>query len=181
MGDPQTFGSHEVEEMIARIAGDLQVTLTSRGIENPAMIGIHTGGVWIAERLHRLLGIRDPLGSLDIGFYRDDFTRLGMQPVVRPSAIPFSVDGRHIILVDDVLQSGRTVRAALNEIFDFGRPASVTLVVLAEREGRELPIEPAIRGLSVQGQSHRVTLTGPDPLQLVIGQAKREARAGNAA
>ena len=77
------------------------------------MIGIHTGGAWLAERLHQLLAIREPLGTLDIAFYRDDFTRIGMNPLVRPSHLPVSVDNQHIILVDDVVQTGRTIRAAL--------------------------------------------------------------------
>lgn len=181
MSETRTLGSHEVDGLIARIANDLWADLSQRGIKDPLMIGIHTGGVWIAQRLHQILGIGEPLGSLDIGFYRDDFTRVGMHPVVRPSSIPFSLEGRHILLVDDVLQSGRTVRAALNEIFDYGRPASVTLVVLVERNGRELPIEPRVRGMKVDGRDNRVTLTGPHPLTLIIGQPKHEARAAGAA
>ncbi len=113
----------------------------------PLMIGIHTGGVWVADRLHRLLGLDEPLGILDISFYRDDFTRIGMHPQVRPSHLPVPVDDRHLILVDDVLQTGRTIRAALNVLFDYGRPASVILAALAERDGRQLPIEPNVVGL----------------------------------
>ena len=154
-----------VEGMAERIRAKLQ----TRGITNPAMIGIHTGGAWVAERLHTLLGIAEPLGTLDISFYRDDFTRIGMNPQVRPSNIPFDLDNRHVVLVDDVLQTGRTIRAALNEIFDYGRPASVMLVTLLERSGRELPIEPDVAGLSPPLQPHeQIKLNGPHPLELVI-------------
>lgn len=109
-------------------------------VDNPAIIGIHTGGVWVAEALHDLLDLEEAIGVIDVSFYRDDFSEKGLHPQVRPSEIPFEVEGRHLVLVDDVLFTGRTVRAALNEIFDYGRPASVTLAVLADRGGRELPI-----------------------------------------
>ncbi len=105
-----------------------------------ALVGIHTGGVWLAERLHRELGLALPLGMLDVSFYRDDFDQIGLHPQVKPSDIPFKVEGSHIILVDDVLYTGRTIRAAINELFDYGRPASVRLAALVDRGARELPI-----------------------------------------
>jgi pyrimidine operon attenuation protein/uracil phosphoribosyltransferase len=105
-----------------------------------AVVGIHTGGAWLAERLHRELALPIPLGTLDVSFYRDDFDQIGLHPQVRPSDIPFKVEGRHIILVDDVLYTGRTIRAAINELFDYGRPASVRLAALIDRGRRELPI-----------------------------------------
>lgn len=105
-----------------------------------ALVGIHTGGVWLAERLHSALGIALPLGLLDISFYRDDFDKTGLHPQVKPTRIPFEIDGRHVVLVDDVLYTGRTVRGAMNELFDFGRPASISLAVLIDRGGRELPV-----------------------------------------
>lgn len=159
----------DIEPLIERMAEDLQVLVAARDIPNPALVGVHTGGVWIAERLWTLLGINDPLGSLDISFYRDDFSRIGMNPQVRPSHLPFDVDGRHIILVDDVLYTGRTVRAALNELFDYGRPDSILLAVLVDRGGRELPIEANVVGtrLSLAPQEN-VKLTGPQPLNLVV-------------
>ena len=107
---------------------------------NPALVGIYSGGAWIAERLRELLGLPEEIGLIDVSFYRDDFAEKGLHPQVRPTAIPFDVEGRHLILVDDVLYTGRTTRAALNELFDYGRPASVGLAVLADRGGRELPI-----------------------------------------
>ena len=106
----------------------------------PALIGIFSGGAWIAERLKELLGLPEDIGLIDVSFYRDDFSEKGLRPQVKPTLIPFDVEGRHLILVDDVLYTGRTTRAALNELFDYGRPASVTLAVLADRGGRELPI-----------------------------------------
>lgn len=107
-----------------------------------ALVGIYTGGVWLAERLHAELGIQSGLGTIDVSFYRDDYGRIGLHPKVRPSTIPFSVEGRSIIIVDDVLYTGRTIRAALNELFDYGRPSRVDLAVLVDRGGRELPICP---------------------------------------
>ncbi|WP_153109585.1 bifunctional pyr operon transcriptional regulator/uracil phosphoribosyltransferase PyrR [Propionivibrio limicola] len=104
------------------------------------LVGIHSGGVWIARRLCQLLGLPEEIGMIDVSFYRDDFGEKGLHPQIRPTSIPFDVDGRPLILVDDVLYTGRTTRAAINELFDYGRPASVKLAVLADRGGRELPI-----------------------------------------
>jgi pyrimidine operon attenuation protein/uracil phosphoribosyltransferase len=120
------------------------------------VIGIHTGGVWIAERLHQALGLKLPIGALDVSFYRDDFRKIGLHRDVKPSDLPFEVDGRHIVLVDDVLYTGRTIRAAMNEIFDYGRPASIRLAALVDRGGRELPIAPQFLGAAIEleaGQS----------------------------
>ena len=105
-----------------------------------AMIGIHTGGAWLAERLHARLAIKEPLGLMDIAFYRDDYHAQGLHHDPKRTRIPFDVNGRELLLVDDVLYTGRTVRAAMNELFDYGRPASIALAVLADRGGRELPI-----------------------------------------
>ncbi len=110
------------------------------------LIGIRKGGVSIAKRLHERLQPSSPLGELDIAFYRDDFAQIGLHPVVGPSLVPFSVDNKTIILIDDVLASGRTVRAAMNEIFDYGRPARIVLAVLVQRAGHELPIRADIIG-----------------------------------
>src|SRR5262245_32553764 len=123
----------EAESLIERMEQQLRDLMAARSLSDPLMIGIHTGGVWVAQRLHARLGIREPLASLDISFYRDDFSRIGMHPQVRPSKIPTGVENRNIILVDDVLYTGRTIRAALNELFDYGRPTSVSLAVLIDR------------------------------------------------
>jgi len=104
------------------------------------MVGLYTGGAWLAERLHKDLAITTPLGLMDIAFYRDDYAARGLKHDPKRTKIPFDVNGSELLLVDDVLYSGRTVRAAMNELFDYGRPASIALVVLADRGGRQLPI-----------------------------------------
>ncbi|MEW8024213.1 MAG: bifunctional pyr operon transcriptional regulator/uracil phosphoribosyltransferase PyrR [Candidatus Thiodiazotropha sp.] len=162
--------ANEVRTLVDAMADKVRSLLNSREITDPLMIGIRTGGVWLAEILHNQLGLHDPLGTLDISFYRDDFTRIGMNPEVHPSDLPTPVDDRHIILVDDVLHTGRTIRAALNEIFDYGRPASIILATLVDRNGRELPIQPDVVGLHPElEQNQHITLIGPEPLGLVIG------------
>lgn len=163
--------TYDVEQMLNTMTAELRKQLDARGAADPLMIGIHTGGVWVAERLHHLLRLEEPLGKLDISFYRDDFTRIGLNPAVRPSQLPFTVDGRHIILVDDVLYTGRTIRAALNEIFDYGRPDSVLLATLVDRGGRELPIQADVVGEVMKLSAHeQVKLSGPTPLALSIKQ-----------
>ena len=160
---PQT--TIDIAATLAYMADELRPLLA----RNPIMIGVHTGGVWVAARLHSILGLTEPLGTLDISFYRDDFTRVGVNPQVKISNLPVNLEDRHVILVDDVLHTGRTIRAALNEIFDYGRPASVTLAVLICRDGRELPIEAQLIGhtLKLKARQH-IKLTGPEPLQLNV-------------
>ena len=118
--------------------------------EKLKLVGVHTGGVWLAERLKRDLDVAAPVGILDVSFYRDDFDQSGLKPDVRPSQIAFDVVGSHILLVDDVLNTGRTVRAAMNEIFDYGRPAKIDLAVLIDRGGRELPVAAGIVGATIE-------------------------------
>ena len=113
------------------------------------LIGIVTGGAWLAERLHHELKLEVPFGTLDVSFYRDDYQRKGLKHKVEPSEIPFEVEGRDLILVDDVLYTGRTIRAAMNELFDYGRPASIRLAALIDRGGRELPIAAQFVGTTV--------------------------------
>ncbi|AEJ00449.1 phosphoribosyltransferase [Nitrosomonas sp. Is79A3] len=124
--------------------------IRSDGGKDFVLVGIHTGGVWLAERLHQELGITQPLGTLDVSFYRDDFDKIGLHSQVKPSEIPFEVEGAHIILVDDVLHTGRTIRAAVNELFDYGRPASISLATLVDRGGRELPIAAQFTGIVLE-------------------------------
>lgn len=157
------------EQLIPRIARQLQEYLAERQIEQPKFIGIHTGGVWVATRLLAELGQSEPLGELNVSFYRDDFSRRGLHPQVKPSQLPFEIEGQHLVLIDDVLMSGRTIRAALNELFDYGRPASVTLVCLLDLNARELPVRPDIVGqtLSLE-KNQRVKLTGPEPLAIEL-------------
>jgi pyrimidine operon attenuation protein / uracil phosphoribosyltransferase len=126
----------DAEQLLVRLTDRIRRDITP----NTALVGVYTGGVWLAERLHQNLQLPLPLGALDVSFYRDDFAQIGLHPQVRPSDIPFTVEGSHIILVDDVLFTGRTIRAAINELFDYGRPASIRLAALIDRGGRELPI-----------------------------------------
>src|SRR6186713_2732829 len=113
------------------------------------LIGIHTGGAWVAERLHQALKPATPLATLDVSFYRDDYQARGLHRDVKRSDIPFEVEGRDLVLVDDVLYTGRTIRAAMNELFDYGRPASIRLAALVDRGGRELPIAAQFVGATI--------------------------------
>jgi pyrimidine operon attenuation protein/uracil phosphoribosyltransferase len=126
----------DAETLLPRLVAELK----SRVTPATAMIGLYTGGAWLAERLHPQLGLKDALGLMDIAFYRDDYAKEGLKHDPKRTKIPFEVEGRDLLLVDDVLYTGRTVRAAMNELFDYGRPKSISLVVLADRGGRELPI-----------------------------------------
>jgi pyrimidine operon attenuation protein / uracil phosphoribosyltransferase len=122
-----------------------------RGLWRPemALLGIWSGGAWLAERLQLDLGLPGKPGVISSTLHRDDFGERGLASGVDATKIPFAVDGAHILLIDDVLYTGRTIRAVLNELFDFGRPASVTLAVLVDRGGRELPIQPAFAAAKV--------------------------------
>lgn len=161
--------SLNVQEALTNMTVQLQRKLSVLSRADIAMIGIRTGGVWLADSMQKAMCLADPIGELDISFYRDDFTRIGLNPTVKPSSLPFPTEGRHLVLVDDVIMSGRTIRAALNELFDFGRPASILLVTLLDVGGRELPVQPDIVGmeLTLQG-NQRVKLTGPDPLKIEL-------------
>lgn len=170
MSEPEVITeAADVARMLDAMATQLKPRLTEQGDVKPAIIGIHSGGVWVAEGLHQRLGISTPLGQLNIAFYRDDFSSTGLHPSVQPSSLPFEVDNRHILLIDDILYTGRTVRAAMNEIFDYGRPARITLAVLVERSGRELPIQADVVGERriLQAGEH-LKLLGPDPLTLTL-------------
>jgi pyrimidine operon attenuation protein/uracil phosphoribosyltransferase len=164
-----TSKTPRVQPLLAAMAETLRRFLDGNGREQPLFIGIHTGGTWVARALHEALASGQPLGELNIAFYRDDFSRIGMHPRVTPSNLPFDVEGRHVVLVDDVLYTGRTIRAAMNEIFDYGRPASITLAVLIDRGGRELPIQADVTGKTLQLKpGEHVKLLGPEPLALEI-------------
>ena len=131
-----------------------------------ALVGIWSGGAWLAERLQRDLGLAGKPGVISSALHRDDFGSRGLAGTTDATALPFAIDGRHILLIDDVLYTGRTTRAAINELFDFGRPASVTLVVLVDRGGRELPIQAAFAAA-------RVTLPRAQRLSLARDDAGR--------
>ncbi|MCD5970451.1 MULTISPECIES: bifunctional pyr operon transcriptional regulator/uracil phosphoribosyltransferase PyrR [Pseudomonas] len=156
-------------ELIRQMATDLNAHLNKRGVSEPRFIGIRTGGVWVAQELLKTMGRDEPMGTLDVSFYRDDFSQNGLHPQVRPSELPFEIEGQHLVLIDDVLMSGRTIRAALNELFDYGRPASVTLVCLLDLDAGELPISPDVVGATLTlAANERVKLSGPAPLALEI-------------
>ncbi|WP_404365838.1 bifunctional pyr operon transcriptional regulator/uracil phosphoribosyltransferase PyrR [Marinobacter sp.] len=158
-----------MDELLDGLESGLRRQLTDRNIENPAIVGIRTGGVWLADVMTRRLGLGTAYGELDISFYRDDFSRIGLNPRVQPSHLPFQTEGRDVILIDDVIMSGRTIRAAMNEIFDYGRPASIMLATLIDLGARELPIHPDAVGQKLTLDPHkRVKLTGPEPLQVEI-------------
>ena len=162
----------DVPTLINNICEQIQQTAIFK--QSPKMIGIRTGGEWVAQKIHQQLNLSEELGVIDIAFYRDDFSKIGLNPTVKPSHIPWDIEDQHIILVDDVLYTGRTTRAALNEIFDFGRPASVTLVTLLDRKGcRELPFQADIFGLSLEC-SQTIKVTGPDPLKVTILEQDEE-------
>ena len=136
----------DAERLVQELVEKLRPHVTA----TTGMVGIVTGGAWLAERLHAALGLQVPLGRIDISFYRDDFSKSGLKASVKPSQIPFEVADRDLLLVDDVLYTGRTTRAALNELFDYGRPRSVKLVVLADRRELELPIGAQFVGAVVE-------------------------------
>ncbi len=157
----------EIPQLLDNLEASLKRNIVERKLTNPLMIGIRTGGVWVAEHMHRRLAITDPLGLLDISFYRDDFSQIGVNPNVKPSQLPMHIEGRNIILIDDVFYTGRTIRAALNEIFDYGRPNQVLLGVLIERNGKQIPLSPDCIGASITlDAGQRIKLTGPEPLAI---------------
>ncbi len=159
----------EIPVLLNQLESSLLELIEQRQIQDPVLIGIHTGGVWVAEKMHQWLNVQEPLALLDISFYRDDFSQSGINPKVKPSKLPLSVEGRDIILIDDVFYTGRTIRAALNEIFDYGRPKQVVLGVLIERNGRQLPVRPDCAGTQISlADGQRIKLTGPDPLGIDI-------------
>ena len=163
----------DAEKLCEQLAAELRPRIGAKS----AMIGLYTGGAWLAERLHQMLAMKTPLGLMDIAFYRDDYAARGLKHDPKRTRIPFDVNGSDLLLVDDVLYSGRTVRAAMNELFDYGRPASISLVVLADRGGRELPICAQHCGARVEVPAGmRLRLTRADDGRLAL--ALEPSRAG---
>ena len=159
----------DAEQLCAALVSQLRPHVTP----DTGMVGIVTGGGWLAERLHRELGLAVPLGTLDVSFYRDDYEKIGLHRDVKTSTIPFEVEGRQLILVDDVLYTGRTIRAAMNELFDYGRPTSIRLAALVDRGGRELPVAAQFVGAVVAvGKQDRIELQRDDEgrLSLVLNK-----------
>ncbi len=145
------LNDQDIRRIITRIA--YEIVETHKGTQNLALVGIQTRGDYLAKRLadqiRAIEGPKLPVGSMDINMYRDDWTQISHQPIVRPSKIPFSVDEMKIILVDDVLFTGRTIRAAMEALMDFGRPGRIELAVLVDRGHRELPIQADYKGICV--------------------------------
>jgi len=161
----------DAEALYATLLAQVKTGLA--GVANVAIVGIHSGGAWLAERLAADLGLLPRLGVIDVSFYRDDYAQKGLHADVKPTQIGFDVTGATILLVDDVLYTGRTTRAAINELFDYGRPARIMLAALVDRGGRQLPVAadfvaasvtlPATQALVLQraatGQPGQFTLT----------------------
>jgi pyrimidine operon attenuation protein / uracil phosphoribosyltransferase len=147
----QIFSAQDIDRTLTRMA--LQILESNHGVDNLAIVGIHTGGVYLAERLFNIIKKSEkkdlPTGSLDITLYRDDWSLAVQNPVVRKTDISFSIEGKTLVLIDDVIFTGRTIRAALDAIMDFGRPLSIQLAVLVDRGGRELPVQPDFVGMEV--------------------------------
>lgn len=164
MTQPDSF---DVDAALAALTAQLEPIITAH--PDAVIVGVQTGGAWLAERLHAHFQVSAPLCTINISFYRDDFSMVGLHPSVGPSHIPADIDGKTVILIDDVLYTGRTVRAALNELFDYGRPAAVRLGVLVDRGARELPFAPDAVGLKLDIEKGRqIKLTGPEPLRLTM-------------
>lgn len=165
MTDPAE--SLDVDAALAALITQVEPLITAP--LQTVIVGVETGGAWIGRRLHEHFEFASSMCTLNISFYRDDFSMIGLHPSVGPSHIPADIDGKIVILVDDVLYTGRTVRAALNELFDYGRPAAVRLAVLVDRGARELPFAPDAVGLQLDlDDSRRIKLTGPEPLRLAL-------------
>ena len=159
----------DTTKLLNEVCGQLKDRIRHIDPNELGLIGSHTGGVWVANKIAGELQLKTNVGELNIAFYRDDFSKIGVHPTVKPSQLPFEVNGRHLILVDDILHTGRTVRAAMNEIFDYGRPLSISLVVLIARSGRELPIQTDVCGADISlSKGEHVKLRGPEPLRLEI-------------
>lgn len=162
-----------VELLLNSMAQQLTEYISNKEYTSVEFVGIRTGGVWVARSIQKILGNGQALGELDISFYRDDFTQIGLNPKVTPSSLPFETKDKHIILFDDVLMSGRTVRAAMNEIFDYGRPASIALAVLVNLGKPQLPIAPDIVGTNISLKpGQRIKLLGPEELKLTIKESQ---------
>jgi len=166
---PSAFELPDAEALCQQLVLDVKQMIVEKNLQQPLLIGIRTGGAWLAQRLQLALELPE-LGILDISFYRDDFDERGLSTQAKGSELPDSIEDRAIILVDDVLMSGRTIRAAMNEIFDFGRPTSIHLVSLLDIGQRQLPIQADLVGAKLElSTDQKIKLSGPNPLALTLG------------
>lgn len=159
---------YNLPELLDQLAEQLKIYLQDHQISNPLLVGIERSGVWLAAVLHERLQLTESLGSLNISFYRDDYHRSGLAVQTEPSRLPLSLEDRHIILVDDIIHTGRTIRAAMNELFDYGRPASIILATIVARQGRELPIEPQVCVLREDPGEDYIYHISQDPLRMEL-------------
>ena len=162
----------DAEALYAALLADVKAGL--EGVSDVAIVGIHSGGAWIAERLAADLGLSARCGVLDVSFYRDDYAKKGLPAEVKPTNITFDVAAANILLVDDVLYTGRTTRAAINELFDYGRPARIMLAALVDRGERQLPVAADFVAAHVavpQGQALVLKRTDDGKFTLTIDQA----------
>jgi pyrimidine operon attenuation protein/uracil phosphoribosyltransferase len=162
-------GPYDAEALYRTLLEQVRAGLA--GVSDAAIVGIHSGGAWLAERLAADLGLQGRLGFIDVSFYRDDYAKKGLHPDVKPTRIDFNVDSATILLVDDVLETGRTVRAAINVLFDYGRPQRIMLAALADRGGRELPVAADFTGVRATlqpGQSLALSRDSAGQLSLTI-------------
>jgi pyrimidine operon attenuation protein / uracil phosphoribosyltransferase len=164
LGDNAAVMNFDVDAILAGLSRELSkhIQAAQAGGKTVYMVGVHTGGAWVAEHLHGMLKLPTPLGYLSSAFHRDDFGERGLASNPKPSQLSFDINGADILLVDDVLFTGRTVRASINELFDHGRPSSVSLVVLIDRGGRQLPIEAKFVGQRVDIQESQELVLSQD-------------------
>jgi pyrimidine operon attenuation protein/uracil phosphoribosyltransferase len=166
---PTSTNGFDAEALYRKLLEQVRSSLAE--VANPAIVGIYSGGAWLAERLAQDLELTARLGFIDVSFYRDDYAKKGLHPEVKPTQIGFNVDGATIVLVDDVLYTGRTTRAAINVLFDYGRPERIMLAALADRGGRELPVAADFAGAHVKlepGQSLSLQRDAAGHLSLTI-------------
>jgi pyrimidine operon attenuation protein/uracil phosphoribosyltransferase len=162
----------DAEALYKALAQQIKAALAQT--DDLAIVGIHSGGAWLAERLATELQLNERLGFIDVSFYRDDYAEKGLRSDIKPTQIPFDVEGATILLVDDVLYTGRTTRAAINELFDYGRPARIMLAALVDRGERELPIAADFVARSITmpaGQSLILERAGDGRFSLTVEHA----------
>ena len=134
------------EQLYSKMKAGIEQLMQGKPAEKVHLVGIYSGGAWLVKRLQQDLGFSNEVGFLSTSFYRDDFHQIGLHAQKQTTQIPFDVNDKHIIVVDDILYTGRTIRATMNELFDYGRPASIELAVLIDRGGRQLPIAADVVG-----------------------------------
>ena len=159
------------EDLLSNISAQIKTQIESLGVANCALVGIHSGGVWLMDRIIKSFKIEISNGTLDAAMYRDDYNQRGLKAALKAANISFDITDKHIILIDDIFYTGRTTRAAMNELFDYGRPASIILAVLINRGGAQLPITPDIVGANIAlkaNQSLQLSMDTKNKLHLTL-------------